>query len=104
MQELIWLRECLKAANEVARLRAENEALRKKLGLEALNKVSGENSSGQKTAPVTASSPNKQKVAFFHGLFQGRADVYAVRWARRDGKAGYSPACGNEWQSGCGKE
>lgn len=32
------------------------------------------------------------KVALFRRLFQGREDVYAVRWERRDGRGGYSPA------------
>ena len=39
-----------------------------------------------------------EKVALFRRLFQGRTDVYPVRWASKaTGKSGYSPACANEW-------
>ncbi|MEQ8156585.1 MAG: hypothetical protein ABRQ25_17185 [Clostridiaceae bacterium] len=31
-------------------------------------------------------------------LFKGRTDVYAKRWINKDGKAGYSPVCINEWK------
>ncbi|OOG43620.1 DEAD/DEAH box helicase family protein [Rhodanobacter sp. C05] len=42
-----------------------------------------------------------EKVRLFRRLFQGRTDVYPVRWASKStGKAGYSPACGNEWHPG----
>jgi len=42
-----------------------------------------------------------EKVALFHRLFQGRTDVYAVRWVSKStGKSGYSPACANEWRAG----
>lgn len=42
-----------------------------------------------------------EKVALFRELFQGRTDVYPVRWeSKTSGKAGYSPACANEWRSG----
>ena len=42
-----------------------------------------------------------EKVALFRRLFQGRTDIYPVRWASKStGKAGYSPACANEWRAG----
>ena len=42
-----------------------------------------------------------EKVALFRRLFQGRTDVYAVRWVSKStGKSGYSPACANEWRAG----
>lgn len=40
------------------------------------------------------------KVALFRRLFRGRTDVYPVRWETKAGKAGYSPACANEWRVG----
>lgn len=41
----------------------------------------------------------EQKIALFRKLFRGRTDVYPVRWEKKDGsKAGYTPACGNEWK------
>jgi hypothetical protein len=38
-------------------------------------------------------------------LFRGREGVYALRWIGKDGiRAGYSPACANEWKTGiCNK-
>lgn len=42
-----------------------------------------------------------EKLTLFRGLFQGRSDVYPVRWeSKSSGKAGYSPACSNEWLDG----
>lgn len=42
-----------------------------------------------------------EKVALFRRLFRGRTDIYAIRWeSKTTGKAGYSPACANEWRAG----
>ncbi len=38
------------------------------------------------------------KISLFKRLFRGRTDVYPKRWESAKGKAGYSPACGNEWK------
>ena len=48
---------------------------------------------------------SEAKVQLFRSLFRGREDVFARRWeSRRTGKAGYSPACANEWDPVlCGK-
>jgi hypothetical protein len=49
-------------------------------------------------------SPQRDKIALFRSLFAGRTDVYARRFEARDGRAGYAPACSNEWAPGlCGK-
>lgn len=46
-------------------------------------------------------SPPECKIALFRSLFRGRDDVYSQRFeSRTTGKAGYSPACGNEWVRG----
>src|SRR5436309_10129210 len=46
-------------------------------------------------------SPPDSKIALFRSLFRGRDDVYARRFEnRKNGKAGYAPACGNEWAPG----
>lgn len=52
-----------------------------------------------------ASEPSRfstaEKVALFRRLFRGRTDVYPVRWeSKSTGKAGYAPACANEWRAG----
>jgi superfamily II DNA or RNA helicase len=58
--------------------------------------------------PLRASSnlSTEQKIALFRRLFRGRTDVYPKRWEKKDGsKAGYAPACGNEWKVGrCDKK
>ena len=42
-----------------------------------------------------------EKVALFRRLFRGRTDVYPIRWeSKTTAKAGYSPACTNEWRAG----
>lgn len=54
-------------------------------------------------APATqhASLSTAEKVALFRQLFRGRTDVYPVRWeGKTSGKAGYAPACANEWRVG----
>ena len=46
-------------------------------------------------------SPPEAKIALFRSLFRGREDVYPRRFeGRKTGKAGYSPACANEWVRG----
>ncbi|PYT71902.1 MAG: restriction endonuclease subunit R [Acidobacteria bacterium] len=50
---------------------------------------------------VNQRSPAQAKVALFRSLFRGREDVYPQRFeSRKTGRAGYSPACGNEWVRG----
>jgi len=41
------------------------------------------------------------KIVLFRSLFRGRDDVYPRRFeSRKTGKAGYAPACANEWVRG----
>lgn len=56
-------------------------------------------------ATVANKSPSSAKVALFRGLFTGRSDVFPVRWENHNSaRAGYSPACANEWALGiCAK-
>jgi len=50
---------------------------------------------------VTKDSPPAEKIALFRSLFRGREDVYPRRFeSRKTGKAGYAPACANEWVPG----
>jgi len=51
--------------------------------------------------PEPSRLTTSEKVALFRRLFRGRTDVYPVRWeSKTTGKAGYSPACANEWRAG----
>ncbi|MDP3849661.1 MAG: DEAD/DEAH box helicase family protein [Luteolibacter sp.] len=53
------------------------------------------------SAKVHARSPVAAKIALFRRLFRGRGDLYPRRFENlRSGRAGYAPACGNEWVRG----
>ena len=54
---------------------------------------------------VMSAAPPTTKIALFRSLFRGREDVFPRRWENATtGKAGYAPACRNEWVRGvCGK-
>jgi superfamily II DNA or RNA helicase/very-short-patch-repair endonuclease len=55
----------------------------------------------QPVSPVTNRSPPADKIHLFRSLFRGREDVYPRRFeSRKTGKAGYAPACANEWVRG----
>src|SRR5215218_8061608 len=50
---------------------------------------------------VDQTSSPQAKIALFRSLFRGRDDVYPRRFeSRKTGKAGYAPACANEWVPG----
>jgi superfamily II DNA or RNA helicase len=56
-------------------------------------------------APVSEPDPSRfstaEKIALFRRLFRGRTDVYPIRWeSKTTGRAGYAPACANEWRGG----
>jgi superfamily II DNA or RNA helicase/very-short-patch-repair endonuclease len=51
--------------------------------------------------PVDQTSSAQTKIAVFRSLFRGRDDVYPRRFeSRKMGRAGYAPACSNEWVRG----
>ena len=56
-------------------------------------------------ADVNRRSSPERRIALFRSLFRGREDVYPRRFeSRGSGRAGYAPACANEWVPGiCGK-
>jgi superfamily II DNA or RNA helicase len=103
--------------NECARLKAENNRLKKLLNLPLeieenpppLKITIAELPSSyslpeEGSVSVTNDSTHEAKIALFRSLFYGRQDVYPVRWERKDGKSGYSPACALEWKRPlCGK-
>jgi superfamily II DNA or RNA helicase len=45
----------------------------------------------------------EEKFQLFMSYFQGRKDVYAKRYFRKDGQKGYTPHCGIEWSKDCPK-
>ncbi len=43
---------------------------------------------------------SKKKIEIYRNLFQGRNDVFAIRWEKSDkSKSGFSPVCSNEWKN-----
>lgn len=102
-------------AREIAAVRGRLAALRtEEAGLEAslrsLLSQLAEIEKSARSAPfagaaVTSSSPSSTKVDLFRSLFRGRTDVFPLRWENhKTGKAGYAPACANEWARGiCAK-
>src|SRR6266496_4111441 len=57
---------------------------------------------GTTPAPVlTQHASAEAKIKLFRSFFRGREDVYPRRFeSRKTGRAGYQPACGNEWVRG----
>src|SRR6267154_2717083 len=96
--------ELLKSARqESERLRAENARLRAMLGIPD-SSAEGNNLPEiclMKTPDSRAAEAltQERKVALFRSLFRGREDVYATRWERQDGQAGYSPASVMDWRA-----
>ena len=89
---------------ELQRLREENARLKSLLDAHGI--VWADSHVSHSGVEVIHSAPLSpaEKVALFRRLFRGRTDAYPLRWESAKGKAGYSPACGNEWRPGiCGK-
>jgi len=92
--------------DELERLRAENNHLRRLLSAHGISITTSPFKPKETPPPIliqpsgvnlTSSSGVQDKIAFFRRLFQGRDDVYAVRWRGKDGKTGYSPASLKNW-------
>ncbi|MDE0512556.1 MAG: DEAD/DEAH box helicase family protein [Gammaproteobacteria bacterium] len=88
----------------LSQLEAEKAKLENRLA-ELQTAGASEKDEPRTNGPVTNHSEASEKIALFRSLFLGREDVFPKRWQNaRAGKAGYAPACGNEWKPGiCGK-
>jgi hypothetical protein len=98
------------AEEELAQLEARRSTI-----LETIKKLSEEKdlvnrsysltSKINENAPVTNQSPEADKISLFRKIFKVREDVYSRRFeSHKTGKAGYQPACRNEWIRGvCNK-
>ncbi|WP_343216069.1 TOTE conflict system archaeo-eukaryotic primase domain-containing protein [Collimonas antrihumi] len=87
------------------RLRAENARLIVLLDSHKIRwQLSSPPARGEVLTPEPRVEPSslstKEKLDLFRRLFHGRTDVYPIRWESNAGKAGYSPACANEWRAG----
>lgn len=101
MSEPDFDNEASQVRARLAALDAERHALEARLvQLTQPSRVS-ESTPGSAAGPVTAASTPAAKIALFARLFRGRQDVFPVRWENtKTGKAGYAPACANEWVRG----
>ena len=98
-RKLSELRKRLAALDgERAAIIAEIEALH----LAAIEEASSSYAaSDQPGGGVHMHSPIQAKIALFRRLFQGRRNVFPVRWENvKSGRNGCSPACRNEWRRG----
>lgn len=92
---------------EVEHLRSENAQLKELLLLHGISVPTDSRNDTEALDlipnaffAVSKRSTMAEKTALFLSLFQGRSDVYARRWEGKNGRAGYSPACKNEWRPG----
>ena len=97
-------RKIISAQKELSELDAKRSALFERIKQlqeeRDLFKKASVPSSNSKSL-VTNQSSEAEKISLFRSLFKGREDVYPRRFeSRRTGKAGYQPACGNEWMKG----
>lgn len=84
--------------DELQRLRVENARL---IGLLESHGIDWRPAKPDNNVIATSTSlTTHEKVTLFRRLFQGRTDVYPVRWESKAGKSGYTPACANEWKAG----
>ncbi|SMF53775.1 TOTE conflict system archaeo-eukaryotic primase domain-containing protein [Pseudogulbenkiania subflava] len=87
--------------DELARLQAENARLIALLESHGIDWRLPPRPAPVAPEPEPSRLSTHEKVALFHRLFRGRADVYPTRWeSKTTGKSGYAPACANEWQPG----
>jgi superfamily II DNA or RNA helicase len=101
--------QALLAENQA--LKEENLSLKSLLGLDeplesqsSSEEVQQEPSPSESTSNIENKANPAEKIRLFMSLFKGREDVYAKRWDGREGRAGYTPVCLNEWKPGfCGK-
>ena len=95
--------EAARIRDRLAELQTERIVLESRLAVLRQMDVSARlaTSSRVVAAKVTASSSVHEKLALFRRLFVGRPDIVPVRWENlRTGRAGYAPACANEWAKG----
>ncbi len=87
--------------DELSALQAENARL---IGLLEAHRIEWRPARPPTAPPKDAERSvlsTDEKIALFRRLFRGRTDMYPVRWeSKTTGKAGYSPACANEWRPG----
>lgn len=88
-------------ADSLTQLKTENARLINLLETNGVAWRALEEAAPSSSKSESARLSTDEKVALFRRLFRGRTDVYPIRWeSKATGKAGYSPACANEWRAG----
>lgn len=91
---------------ELDDIQAENARLRALLGLDREGRSNATNAweptlftpDAPALLSVDRNSPVEEKIALFRSLFQGRDDVYALRWENLStGRSGWAPAVRGGW-------
>ena len=98
-------REITAIRERLAQLESEKAELEVSLDRLLSAQEAGDSPPAVRDAPVTNVSSPAAKIGLFRSLFRGRDDVFPKRWENpKIGKAGYAPACANEWVPRiCGK-
>ena len=92
--------EAARIRERLAQLDAERAALEQRLADLAGTQLPAREIAAC-SSQITNRSPTGDKIALFRSLFAGREDVFPRRWENvGKGKAGYAPACANEWKPG----
>ncbi len=95
------LEEVLK---ECERLKKENQYLKSLLEKNQISYAINEDNKRYQAKEVSKSEIIKQRIKLFRTLFNGRTDIFAVRYTSKNGRSGYVPACELEWHPQlCGK-
>ena len=98
------------AQKELAQLEARRSSVLEKIKIlneekDRVKRLSLKSLNHDENGPVSKQSSESEKISLFRMLFKVRADVYPRRFeSRRTGKAGYQPACRNEWLKGICKK
>jgi len=102
-QENLYLRKLLNiSSDEIINIPEEPEILinSNKTNLDGGEKpinYSENEKQSEHNIESTQTLSSQEKIQLFRRLFQGREDIFALRWESKNGRAGYSPACANEW-------
>lgn len=85
----------------------QNEIQRLQMEIERLHRIMDKAGVSYQLTPKEILDANQhinpvkitlENMRLFYALFKGRRDVYAVRYVGKNGRAGYSPKCGNFWK------
>nr|WP_254456052.1 DEAD/DEAH box helicase [Paeniglutamicibacter quisquiliarum] len=102
-------REAAGVRRELEQLRIDNARLRKLLSLGVSEARAAAPAQGElalrPSGPVTAGSPEAEKIRLYMDLFRTRTDVFALRWENAaEGKAGWVPAVPGGWRKWMDRE